>query len=217
MNASSTRIQRSLEAPQHRQEQHPEDHRDHADVDAEQGHQPEEAAVGLGRLDRDGDLVVDRRPGRGEHRDRVGLALLPRVVERQRLRAEAADRARRAREVDVGVVDEDLGDLRPDRARCCARVSSIRPGSSIGALDRELLDRRAGALGQRGAAGDARGAISTAAISATAPAARAQVGTPASGRALERRRRRSRPSIARRPRRSPSSRARRTRSCGRGT
>ena len=48
------------------QPEHPDGHRDHPHVDADQRHQAVEAEVGLGRLDRRLDRVVDRAAGGGE-------------------------------------------------------------------------------------------------------------------------------------------------------
>ena len=142
----------SRHAPHERHEEHPEADGDHADVDAEQGHQPEEARIGLRGLDGDVDLVLDRRARRGQDRDQVRGALLPGVVEDELLLAEAPDLAGRVRrEVHVGVGDGDLGD--PDRVGAGIADGQLDlAGAQHGALDRQLLDRRAGALPQAGAA-----------------------------------------------------------------
>ena len=79
-------------APQPRQPEHPERDRDHAHVDAQQRHQPEEPGVGGRRLDRDRDLVHDRPAGRGDQRDLVGLALDPRLDDLHRRGLEPPDR-----------------------------------------------------------------------------------------------------------------------------
>ena len=71
-----------VDAPHERQPQHPERDRHDAHVEPEQRHQPVEAEVGVGRLDRHRDLVRDRRAGRGHELHLVGVALDPVVADR---------------------------------------------------------------------------------------------------------------------------------------
>ena len=59
----------------------PSSDRDHADVEAEQRHQGEEAEIRLGRLGGGADLVRERAAGRGQQHDLVGLALDPRLAD----------------------------------------------------------------------------------------------------------------------------------------
>ena len=91
MKAIRAPTQRRVDAPHEGQPEQAEGDRDHADVDAEQRHQAEEAGVGLGGFRRDRDRGVDRATGGGEHEDLVGLALDPGIGDVQRGRAEPAD------------------------------------------------------------------------------------------------------------------------------
>ena len=130
-----------VDAAHERQPQHAQRHRDDADVEPEQRHEAEEPEVGARGLDRGGDLVRERRAGRGQQADLVGLALDPRVGDRDRLGARGGRPRRRATSKStIGVVDEGLreghrigpvvahGQL--DRARLaarCARPRAPRP------------------------------------------------------------------------------------------
>jgi hypothetical protein len=140
-----------------RQPQHSQRHRDHPDVDSEQCHQREEVAVGLRRLAGNRDLVLDGGPGRGQQDDRVGLALHPRIGDVEGRRVETADAAAvGGLERDEAVVDRDLRDL--DRIRAVVsdhELDLARPQHSL--FDRELLDRRAGAVSQAGASQGGKG------------------------------------------------------------
>jgi hypothetical protein len=92
------------------------------------------------------DLVFDHGSGRREQRDEVGLALLPGVVQAQGRGGVGIDRLTGADHVDVGVVDEHLGDLDrfgggvPDGQLDGAR-------GERGLFDDELSGRRVGAFG----------------------------------------------------------------------
>ena len=141
------------EASHRRQEQHSERHGDDADVKAQERHQREQVAVGFGRLDGGGDLVIDHEPGRGEHRDQIRLAVLPGEVDRDRLGLEPADGLLGAGEVDVGVSHEHLGELHLVRPGVAKRqLDLVR--LELRLLDREFLDRRPRAVGQRVVADD---------------------------------------------------------------
>ena len=183
--------------PHPRQPQHPERDRDHADVDPQQREQPEERQPGLGRLDGGRDLVHDRRAGRGEQRDLVGLALHPGLLDPDLRRAEPPDRIVRPAELRERVVDDRLrdghlvGPVVADGQLDHARLEH-------GPLDRELLRRRSRA-GRRARARRAR---------RTAPIASpiSSSGTsPSTHNGADRTRCSS---AVTRPRRSPASRAR---------
>ena len=134
-------------APQPRQPQHAERDRDHADVDPEQRHQPEEPDVGRGRLDRDRDLVHDRPAGGGHQRDLVGLALDPRLRDAHGRGLEPADRVIGARELRERVVDHDLRDRHRVRPVVAHRQLD-RAGREHRPLDRELLGGRPAPLAE---------------------------------------------------------------------
>jgi hypothetical protein len=136
------------DAAQEREEEHAERDGDHADVEAEQRHEPVEAPARLGGEDRDGDLVLGRDAGRAHERHEVGRVLLPRVVEREALGAARADLVAGAVEVDVGVVDEHLRD-RDGIGAGVADGQVDLPGAQHRALDGDLLDGRAEPLAQR--------------------------------------------------------------------
>jgi hypothetical protein len=63
-----------VDAAHERQPQHAERHRDDADVEPEQRHEPEEPDVGRSGSRPRGDLVREGRAGRGQQADLVGLA-----------------------------------------------------------------------------------------------------------------------------------------------
>src|SRR5829696_8389726 len=139
--------------PEKRQEEHAEQDRDDPDVGPERRHQAVEARARLRRLDRELDLVLDRRSRRGEHGDQVGLALIPGVVEPELLRPEAADAIRVVLEVHIGVVDEDLGDFDRVGTGIAHREVDL-PGTQNGLLHGELFDGRTAALVEPGRAQD---------------------------------------------------------------
>ncbi len=135
------------DAPDPRQPQHPQRDRDHADVDAEQRHQPEERQVVGRRLDRHRDLVRDRPAGRREQGDLVRLALDPRLLDPQHRRLQPADLALGAGELRERVVDHGLGDPHGVRPVVAHRELD-HARLELRALDRELLDRHAAPLAE---------------------------------------------------------------------
>ncbi len=136
---------------QHRDEQHPEGHRDDSDVDAQKAHQRVEAAPRVRRLNRGVDRVLDRRPGRGKHRDRVRAALLPRVVERELLLSEVTDLSiGLGGERDVPIVDRHLSDLHVIGPGVANRELDLA-WMEHGALHSQVLDRRSSTLVETGA------------------------------------------------------------------
>ena len=131
----------------------PERDRDHADVDAEQRHQPEEGrGPSSGVSTATGISCAIVPPGRGEQRDLVGLALDPRLLDAH------ASRCRGGRSASSAPVNCAKASLTMTWAIDTASgpslrtVSSITPGLQHRALDDELLDRRAAAVAEAGAA-----------------------------------------------------------------
>ena len=124
------------------QPEHPDRHRDHADVDADQRHQAVEVEVGVRRLDRRLDRVVDRRPRGGEQHDFVVLSLDPRVVHVDLRPAETPDLVVRLGERREAVVHDHLAHLH-GVGSVVADVQLDLARLQHGALDRELLLRRA--------------------------------------------------------------------------
>jgi hypothetical protein len=146
-----------VDAPHEGQPEHAEGDGNDAYVDAEQDHQPEEGGVGLGRLGGGVDRVLDDAAGSGQEEDLVGLALDPVVGHRHLGRAEPADLGRVRVEVDVGVVDRDLGDVDRVGPVVADRQGDLA-GPQLGAVDDQLLDRHPVALTQPGAAEKGEGA-----------------------------------------------------------
>ena len=96
--------------------------------------------------------MLDRAAGGGEQGDLVGLALDPRVGDAEGGRPEPADALAVARgERDEGVVDDDLGDVHRVRAVVSHGELDLA-GAQDGALDRQLLDGRPGAIAEPGSA-----------------------------------------------------------------
>ena len=130
-----------------RQPQHSQRDRDDADVDPEQGHQPEEGQVVGRRGHGRGDLVGDRAARARDERDLVGLALDPRLAHAHGGGPQAADRLAGAVELREGVVDRDLRD-RHRVGPVVADGERDDAGREHGPLDGQLLGRRAAALAE---------------------------------------------------------------------
>ena len=134
-----------VHAAQPGQPEHADGHRDHPDVEADQGHQAVEAEVGVGRLHRHVDRVVDGAAGGGEQQHLVGLPLDPGVLDGHGRGAQAADLLVGLAEVGEAVVHDRLLDL----DRIGAVVSQLQLDLARlehGALHGQLLLRHADAV-----------------------------------------------------------------------
>src|SRR6202008_4041210 len=108
---------------------------------AEQRHQAVEADGRLGRLDRGVDRVRDLRPVGGQQVDVVRGPLYPWVGDADLAALETTQLRVAHREVGEDVVDDNMRDA--DRVGPVVAEGQIDPaGMNLGALDRELLDRR---------------------------------------------------------------------------